>query len=846
VTPSARMTLAALLVLLPLAALADPKDDARKRFVEGVELAKAGDFRGAIERFREADAIFRHPATTYNIAFAHQELGQYEEAIRWYRTLILQSPLRTQEIEGVVAELEARIAARRPVAVEPAPPAVAPAGAALATDEIDRLRAIAAELEQLALLAAERGAASPERPPVGPADAGPADDGPADPAAGDGPSAPLEGGFVSDAYERVVVTASRYGQAPLDSPSTISVITSDAIRMSGAIDVSDLLRRVAGVDVMSMSAGQPEVSIRGFNRELNNKVLVLIDGRSVYWDFIGTTQWRSFPIVLDEIERVEVIRGPGSAVYGANAVTGVVNIITKTPGEDPQTTVRYDGGLPGVARGTAFTNGRRGETAWRLSAGYEQHGRWERPEDVGAGSGLVPFTDNQDLAARAVRAHGRIDRSFGKDAVVSLSGGFVDGEAEIYNLGVLGNYGRRTTDTYLRVDGAAGPVHARVFWNRVAGSTGPWAAVPSERRLLLAEGFLAQTLDAELEAFGEIETGPVAHRLNGGVGYRRKSVEGFTYLEGDVVEHHLNAFVNEEATVGAVKVVASLRADRHPLISLDKTLSPRGAAIVRVAPATSVRVTGGTAFRVPTLVESYMDIAIPTDVDGVIIRDFGSRALVPERILTVEVGLHDESSLYHTADVVVYYNRVSNLIGLAPLTPLLQPYDPSLRAYVAGQTGWINLPDVYQGFGVEADGTLAPADGLDLFANVAVQRILRDSPGQPTAVDGSASLFKANAGVQYRSPYRVDLSLAGHFVGAQTWALREFDASGGIQLVPQAIPARLLVSSRVAARPFPNDDLELSISGWNLLALANDLRGREHPKGQRVGPRILGSVSYTF
>ncbi len=841
-----RLALASLLVALPLAAIADPKDDARKRFVEGVELARQGDYRGAIARFREADGIFRHPATTYNIAYAYQELGEYEEAIRWYRDLIAQAPARSAEIEAVIAGLEARIAARRPVVVEVAPATTA--GPALAEADIDRLRAIAAELEKLAAAAVERGVAG--EPAGGPEGADPATgDGATGDGASEAPSGPIgvgEGGFVSEAYERVVVTASRYGQAPLDSPSTISVISADAIEMSGAIDVTDLLRRVVGVDVMSMSAGQPEISIRGFNRELNNKVLVLIDGRSVYWDFIGTTQWRSFPLVLDEIERIEVIRGPGSAVYGANAVTGVVNIITKAPGETPETVARFDGGLPGVVRGSAMTSGRRGETAWRFSAGYEQHGRWERPEQVVDGGSLQPFLEDQDTAARAVRAHGRIDRSFGKDAFLSLSGGFVDGTAEIYNLGVLGNYGRRSTDTYLRADGTIGPVHARVFWNRVAGDTGPWSAPPAERRLLLAENFDAQTLDAEVEANVEGETGPVAHRLNGGIGYRRKSIDDFSYLEGDIVEHHLNAFINEEATIGRVKLVGSLRADRHPLISLDKTLSPRGAAIVRVAESTSVRLTGGTAFRVPTLVESYMDISIPTDVDGVVVRDYGSRTLVPERIVTFEAGLHDESSLIHTADVVVFYNRVTNLIGLAPLSPVLEPYDPRFEAWAAGQTGWINLPDQYHGVGVEAEGTLAPADGLDLFANVNVQRIFRDSPGQALAVDGSTSLVKANAGVQYRSPWRVDLSAAGHFVSGQTWSLREFDDAGDIQLVDQSIPARFLLSGRVAARPFPDDDLEIGVTGWNVLALTDDLRSREHPKGQRLGARVLGSIAYRF
>lgn len=843
-TRSARWVLLALALAVPTSALADPKDDARRRFQQGVDLARGGDLRGALDQFIEADGIFQHPATTYNIAFAYQQLGELDESIEWYRKLEQQAPNRADEVEAIIVELEARKDAQRAAAVAAAAPRGGGDGAALASAEIERLRAIAAELESLAAKVAERG----------PAD-GPGADGSGstpnglDPA---GDTAPIGGtgddGFLGDAYERVVVTASRYGQEPLDSPSTVSIISAEDIRMSGAIALEDVLRRVVGVDVMALSAGQPEVSIRGFNRQMNNKVLVLIDGRSVYWDFIGTTQWGKFPIVVEEIERIEVIRGPGSAVYGANAVTGVVNIITKTPGETPETVASVTAGLPGVVRGTAYTSGRAGQTAYRLSAGYDQHGRWSKPEDLVDGGSGVPFFEKRELASQHIRAHGRIDRALSDQGFLSLSGGYVQGRTEAYLIGALGNYGIDSQNGYVRADLTYGPVHARAFYNRVAGDTGPWvtSAQAAER---FQSPFLGQTLDAELEAFGDFETGSVTHRVNGGVGYRRKSISLFSYLDYEgkdsIEEDHFNAFINEEATAGRLKVVASLRADRHPLIDLDKTLSPRGAAIVRFGDR-SARVTAGTAFRVPTLVESYMDAPISTDVDGVYVRDIGDKDLVPERIVTVEAGYHDESTLYHRADVAVFYNRVTNLIGLTSVTPGFAPYDPDNEGFAAGTSGWANLDDVYQGAGIELDGNLYPADGLDVFANLNVQAIFRDSPGEDAVRDQATSLVKANAGVQYRSPYRLDVSAAGHFVSAQTWALREFDEQGQLVTNEQSVPARFIVTARVGVRPFPDDDLELSVTGWNLAALADDLRFREQPEGQLVGPRLYGTVSYRF
>jgi hypothetical protein len=241
-----------------------------------------------------------------------------------------------------------------------------------------------------------------------------------------------------------------------------------------------------------------------------------------------------------------------------------------------------------------------------------------------------------------------------------------------------------------------------------------------------------------------------------------------------------------------------------------------------------------------------MDIGISTDVDGVVIQDFGSKDLVPERIITAEAGFHDASTLYHTANVTVYYNRVANLIGLGPLTPKLGGYDPRSEGYVAGVTGWENLPDVYHGVGVEADARLFPIDGLDVFTNVAIQQVFRDTPGQDVTTDGSSSLLKVNAGVQYRTPYRVDISGSAHVSSAQTWTLREFDDAGNIALVDQSVPARAILVARAALRPFPDDELELAVSGWTLAGLAEALRVREHPKGQPVGARAYFTLSYRF
>lgn len=115
--------------------------------------------------------------------------------------------------------------------------------------------------------------------------------------------------------------------------AAIYVITQDDIRRSGATSIPDLLRMVPGLDVAQINANTWAISSRGFNSEFANKMLVLIDGRTVYDPLFSGVFWNIQDLPLEDIERIEVIRGPGATVWGANAVNGVINIITKNSAE---------------------------------------------------------------------------------------------------------------------------------------------------------------------------------------------------------------------------------------------------------------------------------------------------------------------------------------------------------------------------------------------------------------------------------------------------------------------------------------------------------------------------------
>ena len=131
--------------------------------------------------------------------------------------------------------------------------------------------------------------------------------------------------------EAQVITASRCPQPLSRTPATVYVVSGEELMTSGAQTLWDALRRVPGVDVINIRSLYGTVSIRGLGKPLNNRTLVLIDGRTLLDGYVDSPHWETAPTLLEEVDRIEVVEGPISALYGANAINGVINIITKKP-----------------------------------------------------------------------------------------------------------------------------------------------------------------------------------------------------------------------------------------------------------------------------------------------------------------------------------------------------------------------------------------------------------------------------------------------------------------------------------------------------------------------------------
>jgi len=171
-----------------------------------------------------------------------------------------------------------------------------------------------------------------------------------------------------------IAVASKTKEKLFETPAAVYVLTAEDIRRSGATNIPDALRAVPGVEVVRINSYTYSVTIRGFMEDYANKLLVMIDGRSIYTPVYSGIWWNIHDLMLEHIERIEVVRGPGGTLWGANAVNGVINIITKKTSDTQGTLITAGGGTEERGIGAAHYGGKLGEnTHYRIYSKYSNH-----------------------------------------------------------------------------------------------------------------------------------------------------------------------------------------------------------------------------------------------------------------------------------------------------------------------------------------------------------------------------------------------------------------------------------------------------------------------------------------
>lgn len=212
---------------------------------------------------------------------------------------------------------------------------------------VDRLKALLGQVFSIAALSMLTAPAGAQAPQPAPPDR-------IDPAA-------LKRLSLEELSQLEITTVSKEPAPAFRTPAAVYVVTQDMIRMSGATSIPDVLRLVPGVEVAQIDAGKWAVGIRGFQGRLSRAVQVLIDGRSVYTPLFAGVYWEIQHVMLEDVERIEVVRGPGATIWGSNAVNGVINIITKSSRD-----------TRGMLVSAAAGNVEQGRLNWRYGGGNER------------------------------------------------------------------------------------------------------------------------------------------------------------------------------------------------------------------------------------------------------------------------------------------------------------------------------------------------------------------------------------------------------------------------------------------------------------------------------------------
>ena len=229
----------------------------------------------------------------------------------------------------------------------------------------------------------------------------------------------VAGASLDELLDMEVTSVSKKDQALSETGAAVFVITQEDIRRSGANNIPDLLRMAPGVEVAQIDASNWAISIRGFNTIYANKVLVLIDGRTLYVDTFSGVYWDQVEVTPENIERIEVIRGPGGTVWGANAVNGVINIITKSAADTKGGLLTASSGTRTSAGGTLQYGG-----DWGSTGAFRVFGRYFNTD-----SSVFPNGQRATDGAHGEQGGFRGDWSLSGSDTLSVQAGFLATDA---------------------------------------------------------------------------------------------------------------------------------------------------------------------------------------------------------------------------------------------------------------------------------------------------------------------------------------------------------------------------------------------------------------------------------
>jgi len=651
--------------------------------------------------------------------------------------------------------------------------------------------------------------------------------------------------------QTIVVTASRRAQEMALAPAAMTVIPAAEIALAPADDYGDLLRNVPGLNVAQTSVRDINLTGRGATSTLANTQLVLLDGRSIYLDFFGFVMWDLLPIQAGEIERIEIVRGPGSAVWGANAMAGVVNVIGRRPKDMAGTTVLV--GTPYASVAHAGVNEKFG---YKVSAGYFEQPAYDRPTGTIPGSNPPQtYPDYENEGTEQSRVNAELEWETGEDAYVSVAAGYAQTDGILHSgIGPF-DIERGSSLSYVKSDWNSGNWHVGASATLLDGDAVNLLTRGADGALLpLSFVSDAYTLDAS----NTTELGE-RHVLTYGGSFRTTKFDlGIAPAADDRDE--VGAFVQDEISLSEhVRWVLGARYDDIDPLE-DAVVTPRTSLIITPSRRHSFRVSYNEAFRTPSAINGYLDVTIlqqlgpffaPADAEG--------NPLLDEEHLTAYevgyVGTFDNGLLFSAAlyrneieDSIDFYVRdvygPGNLPAPSATLPaavvpcfLFAPGTGPAACPFAGLSGLVPSDYSYRNIGTTLNRgvelSLERSSGeWGWYVNLSWQDDPEIGGGVDAAEINVAPAWRANLGLSHDSGKRF-WNVGLNYQDEAYWA--------DVLFARAATPAFTQVNAAFGWR-FVSDRVTLKLVAQNLF----DERVQQHIFGDLIDRKVAGQVSIAF
>ena len=616
-----------------------------------------------------------------------------------------------------------------------------------------------------------------------------------------------------------VTSVARHPEKLLQAAAAIQVITQEQIRRSGATSIPEALRLADNLEVAQKNSHDWAISARGFNTALGNKLLVMIDGRTVYTPLYSGVFWDVQDYLLEDIDRIEVISGPGGTLWGANAVNGVINIITKSAADTKGLYAEAGGGKQLEEFGGARYGGTLGS-----NVDFRVYGKYfDRADEIFTNGSRAPDAWHQE------RGGFRLDSQVSAQDALSLHGDFYDGHENVDTGGVGAGEagGGNIVGHWTHVFSDESDLSLQSYYDRTH-LVDPIAPVYLGGILELAPaGYLRDdltTLDTDFQHRFALGT---RNHIVWGVGYRYthdvvRNAPGIGFFPAVFNQSLYSAFVQDEFLLGhdwSATVGSKLEHNDYtgfeyePNVRLEWSLATGQALWSAIS----------RAVRTPSRIDRNFEQPVPPA--PVLLE--GSNSFESEYVTAYELGYHGGLGSRVTGSVSTFYNVYSNVrsVSFTPATILPLYFQNNLEGHT---------------WGVELSANYQVLENWSLHAGYnLLEENIRVKPGQFDLTNGLNETADPKHQFSIRSalnlPWQVNLDAALRWVDA----LRTNNGA-----LPGTVPSYFEADTRLAWQA--TQGLELAVVGQNLLHAHHLEYGYPSPTTVQIERSVYGKIAWRY